>query len=208
MARQLKLGIVMALLSAIAAVGYDVVETMQFFGLIGFPRDAILISGFSLCIATPFMIAMAAFHLAAPPEKQSWTLPAVVLAGMYATLLSIVYFTELTVTIPQTLAGHGAAMRDFAFTPHSFFSAIDAIGYVCMSLSTLLASGALGWRGSSIWLKAIFIAHGLQAPLIVLTQCRPEFLLWASPWLVTGPGSMLLTAVWLARVPAVDRTPG
>lgn len=199
------LGFWAALAAFVAATGYSVVQAMQVFGMITFPLDAILIFGFSICIATPFVIAMAAFHHVVSFEKRAWTLAAVVLAAMYATLVSMVYMTELTVTIPQTLQGHAGDVRFISLAPHSFFWAIDALGYVFMSVSTLLAAGALAWRGLEGWLKLFLILHGLQAPVIVMILLRPELLLWGSEWIITGPGSMLLMAVYFARARAPSR---
>lgn len=199
------LGFWAALVAFVAATGYSVVQVMQVLGLILFPLDAILIFGFSICIATPFVIAMAAFHHAVPFEKRAWTLAAVALASMYATLVSMVYMTELTVTIPQTLQGHAATVQPFTFAPHSFFWAIDALGYVFMSFAALLAAGALAWRGLEGWLRLFLILHGLQAPVIVMILLRPDLLLWGSEWIVTGPGAMLLMAVYFARARAPSR---
>lgn len=198
-----RIGYWMALASFVAAAGYCVVQLMQVAGMISFPLDLILIFGFSIFIATPFVIAMAAFHYAVPLEQRTWTLAAILLAGMYATLVSLVYITELAVTIPQTLRGHAEDVRLFALTERSILCAIDAMGYVFMSISALLAAGALRWRGHEGWLRLCLLLHGLQAPIIVLILFRPELMMWGAGWMLTGPASLLLMAVYLARAPSL-----
>jgi len=192
-----RLGIWSALAAGAASAGYGVVQSMQILGITKPPLDAILIFGVSICIATPFVIAMVALHYAVPAEKRVWTHAGLVFAGMYATLVSFVYMTQLFVTIPLSLQG---AVPDYlVFKEHSFFWAVDALGYVFMSFATLLAAPAFAWRGLQRWLRLLFVAHGLQAPLIVLILYRPEYLLVDSVWIVTAPVAMLLLAIFFAR---------
>lgn len=199
------LGFWAALAACAASVGYSVAQAMQVFGALRFPLDEVLIFGFSICIATPFVIAMVAFHHSVPYDKRVWTHAGVALAGMYATLVSLVYMTELFVTVPARLQGMSASVAAITLSQHSFFWAIDALGYVLMSLAALLAAGALAWRGLEGWLKLFFVLHGIQAPVIVLILCRPELLLWGSGWIVTGPGMTLLMALHFLRAKPVAR---
>ena len=57
-----KVGFWSALVASFGAVGYSVVQIMQILKLLSYPLDAIIIYGFSLCIATPFILAMLALH--------------------------------------------------------------------------------------------------------------------------------------------------
>ena len=193
------LGIWSALAAGAASAGYGVVQTMQLVGVTKPPLDAILIFAVSICIATPFVIAMVALHYAVPAEKRVWTHAAAAFAAMYATLVSLVYMTELTVTIPAQMQGAADKVLFVTLNPHTFFWAIDALGYVFMSFATLLAAGALAWRGLQGWLKLLFIAHGVQAPVIVFILYRPDLILIGSPWIVTAPLAMLFLAIFLAR---------
>ena len=194
-----RLGMWAALAACAASTGYGVVQTMQILGITKPPLDAILIFGVSICIATPFVIAMVALLYAVPAEKRVWTHAGIAFAGMYATLVSLVYMTELFVTIPAQLQGAADKVQFVTLSEHSFFWAVDALGYIFMSFATLLAAGAFAWRGLQGWLKLFFVAHGVQAPLIVLILVRPDLLLIGSPWIVTAPVSMLLLAIFFAR---------
>ena len=193
------LGFWAAIVTFAAASGYGVVQIMQVTGLLKFPLDEILIFGFSIFIATPFVIAITALHYAVPADKRVYTHTAAMLAAMYATLVSLVYMTELFVTVPARMHGGAAQVAAITLSEHSFFWAIDALGYVLMSIAALLAAGALGWRGQQGRLKLFLVLHGLQAPVIVLILWRPDLLLWGSGWIVTGPGMMLLMAAYFVR---------
>jgi hypothetical protein len=199
------LGFWAAMVSFAAASGYSVAQIMQVLGLLKFPLDEIMIFGFSIFIATPFVIAIAALHYAVPAEKRVWTHTAATLAAMYATLVSLVYMTELFVTVPARMNGAAAQVAAITLSEHSFFWAIDALGYVLMSIAALLAAGALSWRGLQGWLKLFLVLHGLQAPVIVLIMWHPDLLLWGSGWMLTGPGMMMLMAIYFLRTLVVEK---
>src|SRR5689334_15921014 len=94
-----------ALSAFVAAAGYSIAQILQVVQVLSFPWDEILIFGFSLCIAIPFVLAMVALHHVMPEEKRIWTHSAVVLGVLYAVLVTIVYVTQLVVVIPARLAG-------------------------------------------------------------------------------------------------------
>ena len=68
-----KVGFWSALVALVGAFGYSVAQILQLVSLVRYPSDAILIYGFSLCIATPFILAMLALHYLTPREKKFWS---------------------------------------------------------------------------------------------------------------------------------------
>lgn len=114
-----KLGFSCALLAFMAAAGYAVAQILQVLGLVVYPLDAILIYGFSLGIALPFLLAILALHYTVPNEKQIWTHAALLFAVMYATYITLMYVVQLAVVIPQSL--HGVSNTLLTVTPSSFF---------------------------------------------------------------------------------------
>ncbi len=64
-----KLGFWSAFVAFVAAIGYSVAQILQVAGVVGPPWDGVLIYGFSLFIATPFMLALLALHYVTPEEK-------------------------------------------------------------------------------------------------------------------------------------------
>jgi len=77
-----------ALVAFIGGAGYDVAQVLQLVGVLKPPLDGILIFGFSLIIAAPFMVALVALHHETPSERRFWTHTAL--------LMSVVYVTYVT----------------------------------------------------------------------------------------------------------------
>jgi hypothetical protein len=122
---------------------------------------------------------------------------------MYATLVTIVYPTQLAVVVPAKLAGAGADVRTLAVSQGTFIWVIDGAGYILMGLATLFAAVALSGDRSSRWLRRFLLANGLLDSVILAIYVFPSLLLLGSVWLVTAPGSMLLLAAYFHRQRAI-----
>lgn len=194
-----KLGFWSALGAFVTAVGYGVAQIGQIVGALEFPWDEITIFGFSMLIPIPFALSIVALHRAVPDEKKVWTHAAIVLAVMYATLVTIVYPTQLAVVIPAKLAGTSLDVRMLLVSQGTFMWVIDGAGYVLMGLATLFAAAALTGDRSSRWLRWFLIANGLLDAVIVSIYVFPSLLLVGSLWLITAPGSMLLLAMYFRK---------
>ncbi len=196
------MGFYCALIAFIAASGYSVAQILQVLGFVVYPLDAILIFGFSLCIATPFMIAFLALHYVTPGDKRFWSHAALLFAIMYATYVSLMYVVQLGVAIPMSL--HGTPIEFLTVTRYSFFWALDGLGYICMGLATLFAVPVFARQGIQRWLRWFFLANGLLTPVIAFIYFYPSFsiplLLLGLPWIVTAPGSMLLLALFFRKL--------
>jgi choline-glycine betaine transporter len=153
------------------AAGYSVVQILQMLGLLTFPWDEILIFGFSIGIPVPFVLAMIALHHSVSGERRVWTHCAVILAAMYAVLVTIVYPTQLALVV-----------------------VIDGAGYLLMGLATLFAAGAFRDDPSRKWLRRFLIANGLIDPVILAVYIFPWLLPAGGLWVITAPGSMWLLA--------------
>ena len=193
-----RLGFYSSFVAFIAATGYCIVQLMQVAGVMKFPIDAYLIYGFSLGIAAPFVIAVIALHYLLPQEKRIWSLIALSFAIMYATYVNLNYVVQLATVIPATLQGSLNEIRVLDQTPHSLFWDIDALGYICMGISTFSLTFAFTpeWK----WLRRFLFANGLMVPVISFVYFYPHFstgiLLIGLPWIITAPGSLLLLAVF------------
>jgi len=196
-----RFGFCSALISFVAAAGYSVVQALQVFGIVRWPFDAIGIYGFSLLIASPFMLAILALCRCTPDKKKIWSQAALLFAVMYTTYVTLMYTIQLATGVP--LALHGNANLLFAVQRYSLFWSLDALGYVCMGLSTLFAVPVFARRGFENWVRWFFLANGLFTAVIGLVYWYPVFstklLLLASPWIITGPGSILLLAIYFRR---------
>jgi len=209
-----RIGFWSATIAFVAASGYCVATLLQILGLVTYPWDAILIFGFSLLIATPFMLALLALHHMTPNQKRFWSNAALLFAVMYNTFVTLNYVVQLTAVIPY-------GNSNLAQTPHSLFWTLDGLGYIFLGLATLSASAVFGKQGLQKWVKWFFLANGLITPLIALVYFYPTsssgwnlgtaglsppfstasspLMLLGSPWIITAPGSMLLLAFFLGR---------
>lgn len=192
-----RVGFYSATLAFLAAVGYGSAQILQIAGVLRFPWDEILIYGFSLGIAVPFMLAMLALHYSAPEEKRFWTHAAVLFSVMYATYVSLMYVVQLMVAIPMTLKG--TPVPWLQVSRFSWFWALDGIGYIAMGLATAFAAPVFDKQGQQKLARGFFLANALMTPAIIVVYCYPHFsvgLLWvAFPWLITMPGSAILLAI-------------
>lgn len=193
-----RLGFYSSLVAFLAAAGYSIVQILQIIGAIKFPLDAILIYGFSFGIASPFVIAIVAFHHLLPSSRRVWSHLAIVFAIMYATYVNLNYVVQLATVIPSYGQGTQNDIRVLDQTPHSLFWDVDALGYICMGISTFFLSYALSKEQK--WLRGFLFANGLMVPVISIVYFYPHFstalLLLGSPWVVTVPGSLLFLCLY------------
>jgi len=191
--RQLRIGYISALISFIVIVGYAVAQIAQVAGVVRYPLDAILIYGFSLAIAAPFLSALLVLHYKVPVDKQFWTHAALLFAVMYNVFVTIMYVVQLTVVIPYDVKDTALVVQ-----PHSFFWTLDALGYIAMGVATLFA--AFAFSSEQRVLKNFFLANAFTTPLIAFVYFYPNFsvgvLFIASPFIITAPGAMLALAIY------------
>ena len=193
-----KVGFWSALVAFVAAVGFSVALILQVVGVLVFPWDGILIFGFSLCIATPFMLAILALHYTVPNEKKIWSHAALLFAVIYTVYVTLNYVVQLATVIPMTATAD--EIRILNQTPHSLLRDADGLGYIFMSLATLFAVPVFAQQGLERWVKWFFLANGLIIPLVAADYFYPNYslavLLLGFPWGITLPGSMLLLALF------------
>lgn len=199
--KTLYFGFITALTAFIAASGYGIVQLLQLFNITTYPVDDILIYAFSLSISLPFLLSILAFHYTIPPEKHLWSHAAVLLALMYAIYVILMYSVQLATVIPDSL--HNKTPTILTVTPHSFFWTLDALGYICMGISTLFVYLALEKGGPYRRLRVFMLANALTVPLISIAYFYPNYsvaiLLIGSPWIITAPGSMLSLAFYFRK---------
>jgi hypothetical protein len=186
------------------AAGYGVVQILQLLGVLTFPWDEILIFGFSIGIPVPFVLAMVALHHSVSPEQRIWTHCAIVLAAMYAVLVTIVYPVQLALVVPAKLAGEADAVRGLTVSAGTFMWVIDGAGYLLMGLATLFAAGAFAGDRSQRWLRRFLVANALIDPVILAVYAWPWLLPAGGLWLITAPGSLWLLARYFRQSPRMD----
>ncbi len=190
-----KLGFYSAIIAFIAAAAYSVVQIFQVIGWLHYPMDAILIFGFSLFIALPFLLAILALHYTVAAEKKIWTHAALLFSVIYVVYVVLNYVVQLTAVIPHP--DHDTVLEQ---TPHSLCWTLDALGYIFMGLANLVAIPAFGKSKIEKWVKGFFLANALVTPVIAVVYFYPTFsialLLFGLPWIITAPGSIILLACY------------
>ena len=175
-------------------------QLLQITGVLVKPLDEILIYGFSLCIAPPFLLAILALHYTVPANKKIWTHAALLFALMYNTFVILMYVEQLGAVIPYHLNDPLLTV-----TPHSLFWNIDALGYINMGVAVVFLVPVFSRHGREKYVKWFFLAHALVTPIVGVVYFSPTFsiplLFMASPWSITACGSMICLANFFKRNP-------
>ena len=213
-----RLGFWSAGFSAAFAVFYAVAQLAEWQGLLGSaggpessstPLGIAVLLTPSLFLGTAFLIAMVCLHYATPPGRKIWSHVGLVFATIYAALISINYYVQLTFVLPRMLGGDttSVTVEPFLFVPFdSFLYSVDLLGYSFMSLATLFAAIAFATTGIERVVRWFLLANGLLLPFLAL-QIYVHALIWpASLWAVTFPGAMIALAVWFRRRSVVPQT--
>ncbi|WP_152270318.1 hypothetical protein [Agriterribacter humi] len=186
-----------------ATLAFYIVQILQVWGLLSYPRDEILIYGFSLCIMIPFMIEMLALHYAVAPENKFWSHGALLCTVIYVVFVAANYVVQLATVIPMTLSGSTDEIQLLRQTPHSLFWDFDAAGYIFMGMAALFAAPVFLKQGFQKWVRYSFLAHAAVTPLIAFVYFYPNFsnniLMLATPWAITAPLFMLLLAIFFKQ---------
>jgi len=191
------------LLAFIFTISYVVIQLLQVGRIIHFPADEILVYGSSLCIVIPFMLEMLALHYSVPPDKKFWSHGALLFTVLYAVFVTANYVVQLVTVIPAKLNGAAADIRVLEQTPHSMFWNYDAIGYICMGFTMLMAVPVFEKRGFAKYTRLALLANALVTPLISIVYFYPVFseklLMLGFPWGITAPLAMLMLALWFRK---------
>lgn len=202
-------GVWSAVSSAAFSLTYVAAQFLEWGGLLGSaggPESASTPFGLailltpSLLLGSSFLVMMAALHQLSPPDRKVYSQAALAFATAYATLVSLVYFVQLTLVAPRLAAGDTSGIEFLLFVPYrSFLFAVDLLGYSFMSMATLFCAFALpNVRGSAL-AKAFLLGNGLLLPFLALQMFFPGLIYIAALWAVTFPGAACATAIMLAQ---------
>lgn len=199
-----KIGFWSGLIAFGSTMGYVIVQLLQVVGVFHFPFDEILIYGTSLCIVIPFVLEMLALHYVTPDDKKFWSHAALIFSILYAVFVTANYVVQLATVIPMKLQGASVQIQILEQTPHSLFWDFDALGYIFMGLTTLIAIPVFERHGFQKWVRISFIANALVTPLITIVYFYPAFsdklLILGYPWGITAPLAMLMLAIMFRKI--------
>jgi hypothetical protein len=154
----------------------------------------------SLLLAPAFLVLIVSIDIITPADRKVWSRVAVAFATVYAVLVSMNYFAQLTWIAPRLVEGRTAGIEPFLFKPFdSFLYAVDLLGYSFMSLATLFAAWAFSEGGLERQICWFLTANGLLIPFIALQNFYHPLIWLASLWAVTFPGSTWSLAIFFRR---------
>jgi len=200
-----KIGYWSAILASLFSIVYIVFQLAEWFGWLGSgggpenastPLGLVVLLAPSLFLGSSFLVLMVAVHYYAPLEKKIWSHAAITFATIYAALISINYFVQLTFVVPHLRRGDLEPIRFVLFTPFdSFLYSVDILGYSFMSLATLFAAFIFKKEGLEGKCRWFLIANGLLIPFISLQNYYHPLIWPAALWAITFPGSTISLAM-------------
>lgn len=171
-----------------------------------FPRDYLWMYP-ALLVTALFVVLMACIHHYASADKKLFSLIGVCFAVITAAVIMVDYFMQLTIIQPSLLKGETVGLSLLSqYNPHGVFIALEALGYLMMSVAFVFAAVAFtgqDWVERTIrWLfmAGFTLAVGL---LIVLSlrygndlDYRFEVVVIAIDWTVLIIAGGLLSVVF------------
>lgn len=180
-----------AILATIFAFGYSVPQLLSVFKIIPHPQDLYWLFAPSLFLAPAFLITMISLDLLVPVNLRIWTTIGWAFAAVYCTMITIVYFTQLTIVVPSEVQGNIGNKEVLLFDRKTFLMAVDCLGYFFMSLSTLFAAFAFKNYRRFKWLYRGLLWNGLLLPVLILAFFYPVFYYPGAIWMITFPLAMI-----------------
>jgi hypothetical protein len=154
----------------------------------------------SLLLGSSFLVLLVAVHRVAPAGRKVWSQAALAFGTVYAVLISMTYFVQLTFVGPRIAEGRTQGIEVFLFEPFdSFLYSVDLLGYSFMSVATLFASQVFTGGGLERAARLFLIANGLLLPFLVGQLYFPALIWPASLWAVTFPGATWTLALLFRR---------
>lgn len=125
----------------------------------------------SMLIAFGFVPLMCAFAANGKPESKAAGTASCVFAGMYAVIILLVYFTQVTTVRLETLNPQATALIDY--TKFGLYFNYDLLGYCLMALSTFMIGFTIDVRTKSdkalqrlLWIHGVFAIGCFLMPML------------------------------------------
>jgi hypothetical protein len=187
-----KVGFWSAILTAIFALTYSVAQIAVLASPPTPPWDFIELFAPSLLLAWTFIVLLISIHYYAPEERKIYSHIGMTFGVLYAALVSIVYFVELSVAVPMIFKGQTYPAW-LSFTSPSMLVSIDGLGYMFMALATLFASQVFAGQKQHGLIRWAFFANGLLSIVILLAVFIPSVTAVGALWIITMPLSAITT---------------
>ncbi len=156
-----------------------------------------LFGSYLVCMGLPlgFVLMTAGFYQQSPKERSVAALAGLVLAGIYATLIFLVYFAQTTSVRTEELNSQAARVLDYR--QGGLLFNYDLLGYGMMALSTFFTGLSMVPESKSDkWLKALMMIHGAFLPGCFVMPMTGVFTAMAEG--DGGEGGTVALLVWCA----------
>ncbi len=135
-----------------ACIAYPYVDVAQFI-----PGDYLwLLPG--ILLAPIFVVLMACIHAHAAEPKKIYSRIGLSFALVYAVVILVDYYLQLTVVAPSLQAGETEGLSLFTqYDPHGLFIALETLGYSMMTVAFLFAAPAFAGGRAERAIRGLFI---------------------------------------------------
>lgn len=162
----------------------------------------------SLPLASTFLVLMVCIFFYASEENRAWAMLGLAFTIVYAVMASTNYLIQLLVVRNSLALGETEGLGLFAHAnPHSVFWAL-ANSYAYMSLAMLFAAWVFGSTTLERWVRWLFAAVGITAPLQFIGVLFRLGLVVGAPaglvWSIATPAACFLIAVLFRRAARLE----
>ncbi|MDD3413873.1 MAG: hypothetical protein PHY47_07710 [Lachnospiraceae bacterium] len=114
----------------------------------------------SMFIAFSFVLMMCSFCMVSKKEYQTAGYAAMIFGGIYATIILLVYFAQVTTVHNEKLLDSALAIIDYQ--KYGLFFNYDLLGYALMALATFFAGLTITYKTKTDKaLKVLLLIHGV-----------------------------------------------
>ena len=155
-------------------------------------------------LAMTLVVLMSSIHYHVTENRKTFSLVALIFIAIYAAIITINYFLQLTVVRPNLLSGETEGLSLFAMTnPNGIFIALESLGYLIQEFAFLFV--AFAFTGSKLqqairWTFLInFVAGLLSLAGMYLVDSMVLVVATVLVWAVTLTASGILLSVLFNR---------
>jgi hypothetical protein len=157
----------------------------------------------SLLLALTYIALMASIHLAAAGDRKIWSLVALSIGILYATMASINYNIQAVAVRQSLAAGQTAGLQPWIpDNPRSAYEAL-ANSYVYMAISMAFAAFVFRGGGLQGWIRGLLLAQVVsavgQAGWSMFDLPEAIFIASSMVWVIGAPIAFILIAILFRR---------
>ena len=123
-----------------------------------------------ILLAPVFVVLMACIHAYAPHGKKVFSRTGLSFAVLYAAVILMDYFIQLTVVVPSLRSGETAGLSLLTqYNPHGIFITFEALGYLMMSTALLFVAPVFAGGRIELVIRWLFVVGFVLTLLAFVT---------------------------------------